>query len=186
MLGALPADDRRHVLEQLVGDRKQGDAAVRGQPLVPAADERISRPRAHAHRHRSRHLRDVDDHPRPDRMRTPNDLTDVDQRPGRELDGAETDRGGATVNAVQQGSREILCRSVLDPLDHHADPLARNKPRVGDAGKIGRHQDDLAARLRGQARELTECGASNNPAAATRRSSRIPSSAMSESLTLPY
>src|SRR6185503_2192776 len=80
MLGALPADDRRHALQQLVGDHQQRDAAMRRQPFVPAANERISRPRTLAHRHRSSHLRDVDDDTRPDRVRTPNDLPDVYQR----------------------------------------------------------------------------------------------------------
>ena len=74
-------------MKQLVGDNEQRDAAVRGQPLVPAAHQRVGRPQALAHRHRSRHLRDIDDHTRPDRVSTPDDLADVDQRPGRELDG---------------------------------------------------------------------------------------------------
>ena len=146
----------RHALQQLVGDHKQGDAAVRGQPLVPAAHERVSRPRAQAHRHRSRHLGDVDDDTRPDRVSTPNDLADVDQRPGRELDRTETHRGGAALNAVDKRRREILSWIVLDPLDHRAEPLARTKPRIGDAGEIRRHQNHLAAGLRRQDRELTE------------------------------
>jgi hypothetical protein len=87
---------------------------------------------------------------------TPNHLAYVDQRPGRELDGTETHRGGAAPNAVDKGPREIFAGIVLNPPDHGAEPLARNEPRIRDAGEIRRDEHDLATGLRCQDRELTE------------------------------
>src|SRR4029078_4009780 len=104
-------------------------------------DERISRPRTLAHRHRSSHLRDVDDDTRADRVRTPNDLPDVYQRTRCKLNRTETHRGRDVPHAVDECGREILFGTVLDPPDDRAEPRVRSATRIRDGGKIGVTQE---------------------------------------------
>ena len=137
--------------DELVADREDRDAAVSGQPLVSAADQRVRRPLPHADRARAGELGGVDNDLRADLVGAVGNGPDVDGGASRILHRADAHHRRGAADGLDQRGTKVRFRLVLDPADGRAEPGAGAEPRVGDAREIGRHQEHLGG-SRGQRR----------------------------------
>ena len=153
---ALPADERGNAGCQVLGHRKQRDAAGGGQPLVPAAHQRVGSPGAHGDRDGTSHLSDINDDPGSGASSTRHEGRDIDTGTGRELNRADAHDGCSLTDGVDDRLREVLGRNVGNPADAHARTLMGGQPWVGHAREVARHQDHLTVRAGQQRGELTQ------------------------------
>ena len=141
---------------KVLGHRKQRDAAGGGQPLVPAAHQRVGSPGAHGDRDGTGHLSDIDDDPGSNASSTRSEGRDIDLGSGRELNRADADDGCSLGDGVDHRLREVRGRNVGNPADAHARTLMGGQPRVGHAREVAGHQDHLTVRAGQQCGKLTE------------------------------
>ena len=153
---AFPPDERGNVGCKVLGDRKQRDAAGGGQPLVPAAHQRVDSPSAHGDRDSTSHLSDINDDPGPSASSTRNEGRDIDTGAGRELNRADAYDGCSLTDGVDDRLREVLGRNVGNPADAHARTLMGGQPWVRHAREVARHQDHLTVRVGQQRGKLTQ------------------------------
>ena len=133
---------RRDRVQQIVTYREQRDSPVSAQPFVSAGDHEVGAPIRHCDLAGASKLSSVDNQSSTDLVSAVGEYRAVDPGARAIHHCAHAHSANARPYCVNDGFSKADTGSVLDPR-HRSSTCRTGKPRVCDAGKIRRDQDDV-------------------------------------------